>query len=359
MLWGCSVSEIQIIFDHMESACCPKDVFGAGDDPLAVYRRLARACHPDLHKDAIAKEAFQKLNALKDEADERIKRGEWGKRLPLAHCVPLEIGKYKVRRKPIVGDIADLYLVEGSCRIVKVARSHDDNDLMRAEAEALRTLDGITGPVRDGIPILAESFQIEGRWKREANVITDFPKFVTAQAVHEKMVVDARTAVWMFKRILSLLTWVHHFGLIHGAILPPHVLFYPDNDGAKDIDPRKHSIRLIDWCYSVDFKKRTRLSSWVPAWENYYAPELLDKSSITPASDIYMAATLMGYLINADGSTSNALNLPSGLRTVLLKCTEPKPAKRYQKAGDVLDDWKSAAKADFGEPKWIEFNIPR
>lgn len=353
------MSELQLIFNHLESACCPEDVFGLGDDPVAAYRRLARACHPDLHKEAIANETFQKLNHLKDEADVRIKRGEWGKRIPFAHCTPLEIGKYKVQRKPIVGDIADLYRVEGSCRIVKVSRSNDDNDLLRAEAEALRRLDGIVGPVRSGVSVLEESFQIDGRWKREANVISEFPKFVTAEAVHAKMLVDARTAVWMFKRILSLLTWVHHFDLIHGAILPPHVMFYPDNDDGDGVDTRKHSIRLIDWCYSVNFKQRTRLSSWVPRWKDYYAPELLSKKSIGPASDIYMAATLIGYLVNSDHSTSNALNLPSPLRTVLLKCTEPDPSRRYQKAADVFADWAKAATAVYGSPKWIPFNLPK
>lgn len=340
------MSELQLMFDTLNGACCPEDVFGLGDDPLAAYRKLARACHPDIHSEIIAKETFQKLNELRDEADKRIKSGEYGKRLPLLHCTPIEIGKYKVQRKPIVGDIADLYHVEGMSRIVKVARSHDDNDLMRAEARALKLLDGITGPVRDGAPILAESFQLDGRWKREVNVLADFPGFVTAVAVHAKMTVDPQTAVWMFKRILSLLTWVHHYGLVHGAILPPHVMFYPDNDGKKDMDARKHSIRLIDWCYSVDFKARTRLSSWVPAWKDHYAPELIAKQSIGPSSDIYMAAMLINYLCGT---------LPPALEKVLVKCLKPNPAERYQKAGDVFEDWKHAAKIAFGEPKWHEF----
>lgn len=342
------MSELQIIFDHLDRACCPEDVFGAGDDPLAVYRKLASACHPDLHNDPIANETFQKLNALKIEAENRLKGGDYGKRIPLPHCTPMEIGTYKVKRKPIVGDIADLYYVEGSSRLVKVARSYDDNDLMRAEAKALRLLDGITGPVRDGAPILAETFQINGSRKREVNVIADFPGFVTAEHVRNKMVVDARTTVWMFKRILSLLTWVHHFKLVHGAILPGHILFYPDNDGHIGLDPRKHSIRLIDWCYSVDFEKRTRLSSWIPAWKDHYPPELIAKTSMSPASDIYMAAKLIRYLSD---------KMPDRMEKVIMKCLDPDPAKRYQTAADVFAEWVPAATAVYGKPKWVEFNL--
>jgi len=344
------VNEIQVIYDHLEKACCPEDVFGSGDDPLASYKKLARACHPDLHSDPIAKKTFQKLNDLKEVAEKRISDGEYGKRTPLPHCTPMEIGKYRVKRKPIVGDIADLYYVEGSSRLVKVARSYDDNDLMRAEAKALKLLDGITGPVRDGAPILAETFQINGSRKREANVISAFPGFVTAQEVHSKMTVDARTAVWMFKRILSLLTWVHHFGLVHGSILPSHVLFYPDNDGHVDVDPRKHSIRLIDWCYSVDFKNRTRLSSWVPAWKDHYPPELIEKKSISPASDIFMAAKLMIYL-------DKNQDLAGPLFDVLKKCLQKDPDKRYQSAKEVFDVWVAAASNLYGKPKWVDFNL--
>lgn len=346
------MSELQLINEKLDGACCPEDVFGSGDDPALVFKKLARVCHPDLNplEYKMAVDTFAKLSALKDEADRRVSKGTWGKRVPLPHCVPLEIGKYKAKPHPRIGDIADLYTVEGGKTLVKVARSHDDNDLLRAEVNALKILAKIDGPVRQGVPELVDNFWVEGLWKREANVITRFPGFVTAQEVHAKMLVDARTSVWMFKRILSLLSWVHHFKLVHGAILPPHVLFYPDNDGSTEMDQIKHSIRLIDWCYSVDYTQRTRLSSWVPAWQDHYAPELLSKKYIGPSSDIYMAAKLMVYLCGS--------KFPAALATVLKKCLDPDPEKRYQKAGDTLEDVKEAAEKDFGPPKWVDFIIP-
>jgi serine/threonine protein kinase len=337
------------MYERLDSACCPEEVFGTGDDPSVVFRKLARACHPDRFPgEPKAKEVFQKLTALKDEADKRVKDGKWGRRIPLPHCIPLEIGKYKVKQHPRIGDIADLYVCDGSTSLVKVARHHDDNDLLRAEATALKLLESITTPVRDGAPKLIDNFWVEGTWKREANVISFFPGFLSAQTIHAKMPVDARTAVWMFKRIMSLLSWAHHFGIVHGAILPPHVLFYPDNDGRREIDPRKHSIRLIDWCYSIDFKQRTRLSSWVPSWQGHYAPELLSKKFIGPASDIFMAAQLIRYLCG---------KLPDGMEKVLTKCLNFDPAKRYQKATEVLEKWKQAAAKEFGAPKWHDFNV--
>lgn len=349
------MSELEIMMDKLDNACCPEEVFGSGDDPAVTFRKLARACHPDLFpsEQKLAKKVFQKLTALKEEADQRVKDGKWGKRLPLRRCTPMDIGKYKVKANPNIGDVADLYTSTDGKAIIKVARHHDDNDLMRAEAQALRTLASINikPPANEGIPALLDNFWVEGTWKREANAITFFPGFLTAQQIHAKMDVDARTTVWMFKRLLTVLGWVHHARLIHGAILPPHVMFYPDNDGKKDaIDGRKHSIRLIDWCYSVNYEQRTRLSSWVPAWQDHYAPELLSKKSIGPASDIYMAAKLIRYLAST--------RLPDKLEKVLTKCLDSDPKKRYQKATQAFDDWKEAANAEFGKPRWHDFNVP-
>jgi serine/threonine protein kinase len=354
------VGDLELINEKLAGACCPEDVFGTGSDPGIVFKQLAKICHPDRHpsQKVLATDVFAHLSVLKTIAEDRVKDGSWGKNIPLPRCVPLEIGKYKVKPKPIIGDVCDLYLVEGKELLVKVARSHDDNDLLRAETSSLRILNkGIDGPVSAGVPTLTDTFQIEGTWKREVNVFSSFPGFVSAVNVHQKMVVDVRTAVWIFKRILTLLGWVHHFHLVHGAILPPHVLFYPDNDEGSPFalpgkdrfhDPRKHSIRLIDWCYSVKYQNRTRLSSWVPAWKDHYPPELLNKSFIGPASDIYMAAQLIWYLCGS---------LPKPLETILTRCLDRDHSKRYQKAGEVFDAWKEAAKAEFGQRTWHDFNL--
>lgn len=347
------MTELEIISEQLDKACCPEDVFGVNAAMVPhIFKDFARILHPDRNpaEEALARTAFQAVSSMRQIADQRIEDGTWGKRIPLPHCAMQCIGAYNVHPKPKVGDIADIFRVAGGQMVVKMARHHDDNDLMRAEASALRLLKGIQLPVKEGVPVLLDSFQVNGQWKREANVIPSFPGFYTAQEIHGKTAVDARTAVWMFKRILVLLTWVHHFHLIHGAILPPHVLFYPDNDEGESRDPRKHSVRLIDWCYSVDYTQRTRLSSWVPSWKNHYTPEILSKTRIGPASDIYMAAMLMRYLCS---------DFPGPLDRVLVKCTDVNPEKRFQKAQEALEHWTLAAKAIYGVSHWHDFNLPK
>ena len=81
------MSELQLIYDKLDGACCPEDVFGSGDDPSVVFKKLARLCHPDRNpSEPIAEKAFQKLNELKQAADERVKKGIWGKITTLQNC---------------------------------------------------------------------------------------------------------------------------------------------------------------------------------------------------------------------------------------------------------------------------------
>jgi len=54
--------------------------------------------------------------------------------------------------------------------------------------------------------------------------------------------VDARTAVWMWRRILGVLGWVHGSGVVHGAVTADHVL----------IHPRDHRALLVGWGAASD-----------------------------------------------------------------------------------------------------------
>jgi hypothetical protein len=63
-----------------------------------------------------------------------------------------------------------------------------------------------------------------------------------------------------------------------------------------------------------------------------------------------MAAKLMVYLCGS--------KFPAALGNVLKKCLDQDHEKRYQKASDVMSDWKEAAKAEFGSPQWHFFNLP-
>lgn len=378
------MSELTLVLATLQKASCPEDVFG--NSLKRSFRQLLRVVHPDRNpgNPKKANEATERLNYLNKLAEERVTAGTYGKRLPLPENTPIILLGQEVLPKPIVGDVCDVYI--GKKQVVKVARNATDNDLMRAERSALQLIETkVTTMVRAGFPKLLEESVMGAR---EVNIIERMPAgFVTALEAHHRMPsFEGWHLVWMFKRLLMMLDWTHHLGLVHGAILPPHLMLYPDNDGSVEYwcgacnrkfkpvfesetlvcaqcktsgrltivpqqHPHKHTVRLLDWCYSVKYAGRTRLSSWLPMWALHYPPELTAKQSIGPSSDLYMAAALVLYLAGRN-------ELPKLLLSVLSRCMDLDPKRRYQRADETFSAWQEAARVTYGPPKWVDFNLP-
>jgi len=56
--------------------------------------------------------------------------------------------------------------------------------------------------------------------------------------------IDARTAVWIWRRVVEQLDWLHRNGVGHGAVLPEHVL----------VHPRDHSVAIVGWSRARAFE---------------------------------------------------------------------------------------------------------
>jgi serine/threonine protein kinase len=258
----------------------------------------------------------------------------------------------------MTGDIARLYLHPSANIIFKAANQAKDNDLMLIEDATIKTVRiGVTNETyRDCIPRIAETFLFEGR---RVNVIEAFPGYYDGEYIHERMAIDGRTLAWMWKRIVALLNWVHSTGVIHGAVLPPHIMFFPDNTRVSNKDPRKHSIKLVDWCYAVRPNRVNQLSAWCPAYRDFYPPEVLARTFVGPNTDMYMAAKCLLYLAGGDVKTNTfpseipfriVSHLSEFLRLDI--STRPDPQSYHGKFHNVLEEV-------YGAPSFHEFNLPR
>jgi hypothetical protein len=280
------------------AARSPGDLFGG--DPAEArrrYRRLALLVHPD-RVDAArrerATEVFARLAALWCRRDGAftITRGRVAYRCgPLAHA----------------GEIANLYPVGDA--FVKIPRRPTDNDLLEREALALQRLAAEGDPrFLPYVPRLVDTFRhvdaADGA-RRQVNVIAaegGLRSLVEVRAAYPDGV-DPRDAAWMWRRLLVGLGFAHRAGVVHGAVLPEHVL----------IQPAGHGVVLVDWCYSsVD-------GSAVPAVvahrRSWYPAEVLDRSAPGPGTDLAMAARCMTYLMGA--------RIPRRLREFALGCRAP------------------------------------
>ncbi|MEU4639773.1 serine/threonine protein kinase [Micromonospora sp. NPDC023814] len=252
------------------------DLFGA-DEPARRYRELVAALHPD---------RVPADSAVRAEATDAFVRvtTRWRARRVTV------LGGYRLGAPAHSGDLADLYDV-GADRLLKLPRRPTDNDLMAREAHALRALAERGDPrYLPYVPRLVEEFRHRDPDTGAERRIT---VLATAPGLHDLTEVrraypdglDARDAAWMWRRLLVALGLAHRAGVVHGAVLPPHVLIEPDG----------HGVVLVDWCFSV--VDGGAVPALVPGHEDWYPAEVVAKRPCGPGTDIAMATRCMTWLM--------------------------------------------------------------
>ena len=285
-----------------------------GCGPAEAYRMLVKIVHPDAApapRSATATRAFAKLSTL------------WAARAEAALFA--------------AGDIADLHVADDGTALLKVPRAHADNDLMTAEAAALTTLWTDGDPRhRAYAPRLIESVtRADGRVVNRLERLTGF---VTVGEVLRRRPdgVDPRDAAWMWRRLLTGLGWAHRAGLVHGAVLPEHVL----------IHPAEHGVVLVDWCYAV--RTGNRLAALVAEHRADYPPEVPAREPATAATDIYMATVLTRKLLR---------DPPAPMRRFVDGCLLDAPRMRPQDAWALLEELDELLAALYGPRRFREFTL--
>jgi hypothetical protein len=335
------VQTVKWILRAPEEEIFPKD--GISE---VIYRRLAKFCHPDtVHDDALKTEAasaFRRLTELYQKHN--------GK--PKDEFKTSIIGKWVVEEPLAKGDIADLYVASPtiswpsplSKAVFKIARSPKDNDLIKAEADALTKLHAdkhpSSGPFKEYIPQLYETFVASGR---RVNVITKPEGYHSLAQIIELFPdgLEFRHVVWMGNRLFSALGFAHRNGIIHGAVLPQHLLYHPTT----------HGLLLVGWGQCVDATvKGARVQAVSKDYRFLYPKEVAAKRMATPALDIYMAALTL--LKAADA------NVPRRMRSLFDWCRAESPSARPQDAWELQDRWRALAKEEYGKPKYLELKLP-
>lgn len=290
-----------------------------GDDIDAGERQLLAACHPDLHDGSEeAAELFKQVQAAAEQARHPIVLK--GKR----HSYPL--GNMLAN-----GDVADLY--RSGNYLVKASRVQGGDVLLRAESEALATIHTEAGDSKYRLyfPLPVESFQIRDTFAKRINVFDwagDYLPLTTVLAKHKTL--DGRHVGWIFKRLLIAIGFANRLGLVHGAILPQHLLINPDS----------HGLRLIGWGQSV--KSGGVIKAVPSAFKDWYPPEVIDKKPATAETDIFMAARCAMHV------GGDALEL----REFLLGCVLPGQKMRPGDAWALYEEFEELLRTVYGPPKF-------
>ncbi len=256
------------------------DLFGA-DEPARRYRELVGALHPD-----------------------RLGAADPGVRAAAAEALITVTTRWRTPAPAYTGDVATLHeRKEGppvnasgrgrapSYHLAKVARHPGDNDLMAREARALRRI-AERGDAKHlaYVPRLVDSYPARDPStgvQRQVNELATVPGLHSLDDVRRAYPdgLDPRDAAWMWRRLLVALGLAHRAGVVHGAVLPRHVLIEPD----------AHGLVLVDWCFSAE--PGGLVPALVPGHEDWYPPEVAAKRQCGPGTDIALAARCMTWLM--------------------------------------------------------------
>ncbi len=142
----------------------------------------------------------------------------------------------------------------------------------------------------------------------------------------------------MWRRLLVALGAAHHAGVIHGAVLPEHVL----------IHPAEHGLVLVDWCYAGP--EGLPLAAIVGRYRAWYPPDALARKPAGPGTDIWLATRCMTALTGG--------RLPAPLAAFARGCQLASPARRPQDAWQLLAELDDLLGRLYGPRRFRPFVIP-
>jgi curved DNA-binding protein CbpA len=372
------LAELEVIVQRLRNARQPEDVFGVlkgtPDEMLAegkrIFRHLAQQVHPDARPgdldDLLANEGFMLLNKLWEVAQIKIINGMYGK-VGIPIVITTRKREYTVLDLLAKGDLANLYHcnfnVDGQKKrgVFKVAREAYDNDLLAGEADILRYLARADIDSKFGayLPKLVESFSYrdaDTAGVRHVSVLAYDEEIASPSALyslkevrdHYHNGIDPRDMAWIWRRVLMALGFAHQNKVIHGAVLPTHIL----------IQPELHGMVLVDWAYTVRDGECLRAVS--ADYEAWYPQEVWDKTSPLPGLDIFMAAKTIVYLIGGDPVKGIIPNgVPTKMKRYFEWCMQPAVRMRPQKAWQLLEEFDQMLEGLWGPRRFREFIMPK
>jgi hypothetical protein len=225
---------------------------------------------------------------------------------------------------------------------LKMPRSPKDSDLLAAEAKSLKKIHASDDSRKHFTPLLIESFRhrdAKTGVERTTNVLQAIPGFISLADVHRSYPdgVDPRDLAWMWRRAFIALSIAHDVDIVHGAVVPEHILIHPE----------QHGLILCGWGASVE---RSGVIKLLNGPKQFYPPEVLNKERTSRSTDIYMLSKSMEHLL--------PLNAPRQFHAFIRGCTFERPAVRPKDAISLLHEFDNMIERLYGPRTFRPFSVP-
>jgi hypothetical protein len=99
--------------------------------------------------------------------------------------------------------------------------------------------------------------------------------------------IPARASIWIWRRVLETLAFLHGEGLVHGGVLPQHLL----------VERGEHGVQLVG--FSAAGASGGPLATVCEDRAGFYPAAALAELRVTPAMDLAMSARVVAMLLGA------------------------------------------------------------
>ena len=212
---------------------------------------------------------------------------------------------------------------------VTIQLARDARHALAAEADALQRLQQLDGPASayfsQRLPQVVAFGATEGDG-REALVLRQpvgyWGTLADVQAHHPDGLRDMRHAVWLWRRVLEVLAYVHGAGWTHGDLRPSHWL----------VNPGDHGVLLVGWG--------------------------LARRGAAAARDLMQSAWTLRALLHghSDGPPPLGPRVPGPIADLLRLASEDAGWCARHGAIEIERQLTAAARQAFGRPQFIPFN---
>jgi hypothetical protein len=159
--------------------------------------------------------------------------------------------------------------------------------------------------------------------------------------------IEVRPSIWIWRRILEILSFLHASGFVHGAVLPPHLL----------AEEGEHGVRLVG--FRGAGRAGTELRSICPRFERFYPKEALATRRLTCAADLAMSARCIAALLGGDGASGEVPSaVPAPLAGEIARVGSLSAATGGG-AWELRERLGELARELFGPPVFCPLKMPR
>jgi len=357
-------TELLLLNNQLMHAKNPENVFGSGSETelKTIFRVLAFKSHPDKFSEvtdkALANETFKLLNNWWKIAQDKLNNKTYGNvmyekpKQEILNDITISSTKYSYVMKAqtkFAGAISDIY--EGIQKsnknkvLLKISRHPNNNLYIQNEASMLKRIYNIDSSLLALIPECIDTFSLsdENKSIKKINVFNYISDLVSLETVIKRYPngIDPKDMAWMFKRCLLVLDLIHSNGIIHGAVLPSHIL----------LNLKTHGILLVDWTQSVNINSKMTIID--NNFIQYYPKTILEKKNATKANDIYMLGMTIIKLLGGDLTNKTMpSSVPQELKHLIKACT-----LGLDNAGELHTEFDERIVKLWGEHKFRDFKI--